>query len=118
MSGTAQTSAARFGIEERQLELTKFLMGDDPLGMVLRAHMHIKEELIKFIAGRGHPENKIPRGYAHCVELALKLGLREEFKKQLSILGWLRNRFIAWMQRLKKGTPRSSMLLTIKTTTS
>jgi hypothetical protein len=51
MSGTAQTSAARLGIEERQLELTKFLMGDDPLGMVLRAHMHIEEELISHCGG-------------------------------------------------------------------
>jgi hypothetical protein len=88
-----QTSVARLGLEERQLELTKFLMGDDPLGMVLRAHKHIEEELIKFIAARGYPEKEIPRGYARCVELALKLGLREEFRKQLSVLGRLRNRF-------------------------
>jgi hypothetical protein len=59
---TTQTSAARLGLKERQLELTKFLMGDDPLGMVLRAHMHIEEELIKFIAARDHPEKDIPRG--------------------------------------------------------
>jgi hypothetical protein len=90
---TTQTSAARLGLKERQLELTKFLMGDDPLGMVLRAHMHIEEELIKFIAARDHPEKDIPRGYARCVELALNLGLREEFRKQLSALGRLRNRF-------------------------
>jgi hypothetical protein len=30
---TTQTSAARLGLKERQLELTKFLTGDDPLGM-------------------------------------------------------------------------------------
>lgn len=88
-----QTSAARLGIEARQLELTTFLMGDDPLGMVLRAHMHIEEELIKFIAARGHPESDIPRGYARCADLAVALGLPEEFRQQLSVLGKLRNRF-------------------------
>jgi hypothetical protein len=88
-----QTIAARLGIEERQIELTKFLMGDDPLGMVLRAHMHIEQELIAFITAQRHPKNTIPSKYAHLVTLALKLGLPQEFKKQLHVLGQLRNRF-------------------------
>jgi hypothetical protein len=93
MSQTLQTSAARLAIEERQFELTKFLIGDDPLGMVLRAHMHIEEELIKFIAARGQPEKDLPRGYARCADLAVELGLPQDFRKQLVVLGRLRNRF-------------------------
>jgi len=65
MSEAAKTSAARPGIEERQLELTKFLMGDDPLGMVLRAHMHIEEESVAFITANRHLKNTIPSKYAH-----------------------------------------------------
>jgi hypothetical protein len=108
-----QTSAARLGLEERQLELTKFLMGDDPLGMVPRAHMHIEEELIKFIAARGHPEDKIPRGYALCVELALKLGLREEFKKQLSVLGRLRKPLGSTCRRKRRMNSAASSVMVL-----
>jgi hypothetical protein len=73
------TTAARLGIEERQLELTTFLMAEDPLAMVIRAQIHIEEELVTFITARGHQENAIQRGYARRVELALKLGLPNEF---------------------------------------
>jgi hypothetical protein len=90
---TAMTTAARLGIEERQFELTKFLMAEDPLAMVIRAQIHIEEELIAFITARGHPADAIPKGYARRVELALKLGLFEEFRNQLAVLGSLRNRF-------------------------
>jgi hypothetical protein len=92
-TATMQTTAARLGIEERQLELTKFLMAEDPLPVVLRAHIHIEEELVAFITGQGHPKKAVPSKYAHRVELALKLGLPDEFKKQLAVLGALRNRF-------------------------
>jgi hypothetical protein len=88
-----QTSAARLGIEERQFQLTKFLMTEDPLPMVLRAQMHIEEELVAFTTAHGHSKNTIPSKYAHLVALALKLGLPEEFKKQLEVLRKLRNRF-------------------------
>jgi hypothetical protein len=63
------------------------------LPMVLRAHLHIEEELIAFIRAQGHPEKAIPSGYARLVELALTLGLPEEFRNQLVVLGRLRNRF-------------------------
>jgi hypothetical protein len=93
MSEAAKTSAARPGIEERQLELTKFLMGDDPLGMVLRAHMHIEEESVAFITANRHLKNTIPSKYAHLCALAFKRGLAEQFRAQLHVLGKLRNRF-------------------------
>jgi hypothetical protein len=88
-----QTTAARLGIEERQFQLTQFLMAEDPLPMVLRAQMHIEEELVAFITACGQPKNVIPSKYAHRVALALTLGLPEEFRKQLDVLASLRNRF-------------------------
>jgi hypothetical protein len=88
-----QTSAARLGIEESQLELTKYLMAEDPLPMVIRAHLHIERELINFTKTAGHPQKQIPSKYAHRVQLALRLGLPTEFTKQLVFLGKLRNRF-------------------------
>jgi hypothetical protein len=88
-----QTSAARLGIEKSQLELTQYLMAEDPLPIVIRAHIHIEDELLNFIKVRGHRKNQIPSKYAHRVQLALKLGLPNEFTKQLVFLGRLRNRF-------------------------
>jgi hypothetical protein len=88
-----QTSAARLGIEESQLELTKYLIAEDPLPMVIRAHLHIERELINFTKTAGHPQKQIPSKYAHRVQLALRLGLPTEFTKQLVFLGKLRNRF-------------------------
>jgi hypothetical protein len=87
-----QTSAARLGIEASQLELTKYLMAEDPLPMVIRAHLHIERDL-NFIKATGHPQKQIPSKYAHRVQLALRLGLPTEFTKQLVFFGKLRNRF-------------------------
>jgi hypothetical protein len=88
-----QTTAARLGIENRQFELTKFLMAEDTLPLVLRAHIHIEQELLNFIEACGHPAKTIPSKYAHRIQLALRLGLPKEFTKQLVFLGVLRNRF-------------------------
>jgi hypothetical protein len=88
-----QTSAARLGIEESQFELTKYLMAEDPLPMVIRAHLHIERDLINFIKATGRPQKQIPSKYAHRVQLALRLGLPTEFTKQLVFFGKLRNRF-------------------------
>ena len=91
-----ESTARRSGIEERQLELTRFLMGEDPLGVVIRAHIHIEHELVEFIRARCHPPDAIlavTEGYARRVKLALKLGLPPEFKEALHMIGDLRNRF-------------------------
>ena len=93
MSALMQTSAARLGIEATQMELTKHLMADDPLPVVMRGHMLIEAELLNFIKARGHPQKQIPSKYAHRVQLAVKLGLPNEFSKQLVFMGKLRNRF-------------------------
>ena len=60
MSETAQTSAARLGIEATQMELTKHLMAEDPLPMVMRGHMHIPAEILNFVKARGLLQNEIP----------------------------------------------------------
>jgi hypothetical protein len=93
MSSLVQTSAARLGIEATQMELTKHLMAEDPLPVVMRGHMHIEAELLNFIKACGYRQNQIATKYAHRVQLAVKLGLPNEFSKQLVFMGHLRNRF-------------------------
>jgi hypothetical protein len=93
MSGTAQTSAARLGIEATQMELTQHLMAEDPLAVVIRGHLYIERELLNFMDARGLPKNQVPTKYAHRVQRAVKLGLPNGFSKQLILMGKLRNRF-------------------------
>jgi hypothetical protein len=93
MSPLLQTSAARLGIEATQMELTNHLMAEDPLAVVIRGHLYIEAELLNFIAASGLPQNQIPSKYAHRVQRAVKLGLPNEFSKQLVFMGKLRNRF-------------------------
>jgi hypothetical protein len=93
MSPLAQTSAARLGIEATQMELTKHLMAEDPLPVVMRGHMYIERELKDFVQASGLPEKQIPTKYAHLIQRAVKLGLPNEFSKQLVFIGKLRNRF-------------------------
>src|ERR1700729_3367044 len=88
-----QTAEERLGLEKSKLELTEYLLAEDPLPMVIRAHLHIERELINFIKACGYPGKAIPSKYAHRIQLALKLGLPTEFTKQLVFLGKLRNRF-------------------------
>jgi hypothetical protein len=83
MSEAAQTSGARLGIEERQLELTKFLMGDDPLGIVLRAHMHIEEELVAFITAKGHLKNTNPIQICSPLRPRVQVGGKAYFRAPL-----------------------------------
>jgi hypothetical protein len=88
-----QTAEQRLGIEKSKLELTEYLLAEDPLPMVIRAHLHIERELLNFIEACGHPAKAIPSKYAHRIHLASRLGLSSEFTKQLVFLGKLRNRF-------------------------
>jgi hypothetical protein len=88
-----QTTAARLGIEATQMELTNHLMSEDPLAVVLRGHLYIERELLSFIHASGLPKNQVPTKYAHRVQRAVKLGLPNEFSKQLIVIGKLRNRF-------------------------
>jgi hypothetical protein len=113
MSETAQTSAARLGIEATQMELTKHLMAEDPLPMVMRGHMHIQAELLNFVKARGLLRNEIPSKYAHLVQRAATLGLPNEFSKQLVFIGKLRNRLATISkQQYPRQMPKRSLLLT------
>jgi hypothetical protein len=79
------TTAARLGIEEKQLELTKFLMAEDPLAMVIRAQIRIEEELVAFCirpqrrrTGGGREQYRGPRALnvGHAAARLRRLGLR------------------------------------------
>jgi hypothetical protein len=93
MNDAPPTAAARLGIEATQMELTNHLMAEDPLPVVMRGHMYIERELKDFVQASGLPERQIPSKYAHLVQRAVKLGLPNEFSKQLVFMGKLRNRF-------------------------
>jgi hypothetical protein len=91
-----ESSVARLGLTERQAKLTEALLGEDSLGVVIRAHIHIEHELIEFIKSRLSPPSvldAISLNYAGRVRLALHLGLEAERKTALNFIGTLRNRF-------------------------
>lgn len=74
----------------------KVLMGEDELGVVVRAHIHIEariNELLEKMAA--HPEyiRKMNLDYEQLVNLAVALGLKSESARPLKALGTLRNIF-------------------------
>jgi hypothetical protein len=84
------------GIVERQLALNQSLLGEDILGVVIRAHIHIESELIEFIQARLRPNGALDAldlDYKGRVKLALALGIPAEFKPVLNNIGSLRNKF-------------------------
>ncbi|MBN9454265.1 MAG: hypothetical protein J0I42_20200 [Bosea sp.] len=90
------TPAERLGIEAEQEAFNKALLGEDDLGMVVRAHIHIESRLSEFIEARlVQPEqlelSKVP--FEMRVRLALALGLSDKFKSALNFVGTLRNKF-------------------------
>jgi hypothetical protein len=90
------TAANRLGLTERQAAFNADLLGEDPLGMVIRAHIHIENQLIEFIeAALAAPDQlkSLNLDYAGRVSLALALGLHPEFGKPLRSLGTMRNHF-------------------------
>jgi hypothetical protein len=91
-----ESSVARLGLTERQAKLTAALLGEDSLGLVIRAHIHIEHELIEFIKSRLSPPSAldaISLNYAGRVRLAMHLGPEAERKAALTFIGTLRNRF-------------------------
>ena len=72
------------------------LRGEDELGMVLRAHTHIESVLSKLIAETVADATALAQvklDYSDKVNLAVALGLQNEYSKPLLALGTLRNRF-------------------------
>lgn len=78
---------------------TKFiadLMGEDELGVVIRAHIHIEAQLVRLLEAlvpySEHLE-KMDLDYAQKVQLTVAMGLAPEHVAPLNTLGSIRNRF-------------------------
>ncbi|MFG1317684.1 hypothetical protein [Xanthobacter autotrophicus] len=90
------TTAERLGLQDQMAAFNKALLGEDPLGVVIRAHIYIEHQVIEFIRARMSPPEALDAlelDYAGRVKLALALGLPAEFKAALSFIGTLRNQF-------------------------
>jgi len=77
-------------------KLIKDLLGEDELGVVIRAHIHIEEYVDKFFAIKIDDCNylaKIKLEFSEKVLLALSLGLDKEFQKPLMVISKIRNKF-------------------------
>jgi hypothetical protein len=84
------------GVEDRSEAFFQMLEGEDDLGMVIRAHIHIEHELREYIlAAAPRPEELkfSDYDYATTLRLALMLGLDPSLKPGLAALGTLRNKF-------------------------
>ena len=70
------------------------LMAEDPLGAVVRAHIHIEARLNHVLkALTPHPKHLPSLRYEQQVKLAVALGLNESILPALSKLGQIRNAF-------------------------
>lgn len=90
------TAAERLGIQERQAAFNTALLGDDPLGAIVRAHIYIEHEVIAFIESQVKERKALDAmklDYDGRVQLAIALGLPQNLKPMLSCIGKLRNRF-------------------------
>lgn len=93
---TVPNAAERLGLADQMAKFNAALLGEDPLGVVVRAHIYIEHELIGFIRARlERPEllEALKLDYDGKVKLGLALGLPEEFGPALSTVGKLRNGF-------------------------
>lgn len=82
--------------ETRQAAFNEALMGQDELGAIIRAHIHIEHELIQFI----EKHLKVPKAlkdmqldYNARIHLALALGLKPSLSSPLKAVGTLRSAF-------------------------
>lgn len=83
-------------LSDRQEDLQKVLLGQDELGMVIRAHINIENELIGFIRSRMSPPGALDAlelDYIGRIKLAGGLGMNKDLRKALAAVGVLRNKF-------------------------
>ena len=81
---------------ERMAKFLDILRGEDDLGIIIRAHIHIEHELTEFIEARlSEPSILKPLRptYEDKVLLAVGLGFLPEYQAALSNIGKLRNDF-------------------------
>jgi hypothetical protein len=95
-----RTANKSFELDERlrlrAVSLGEALKGEDELGMVVRAHIHIEHELREFVSLAAPNPNALKFSeidFDGTVRLALVLGLNPELKPSLNPAGSLRNRF-------------------------
>lgn len=83
-------------IKKRQDKLNAALLGEDELGVVVRGHIVIEQELIEFIemnlVNKSYL-NAMSLDYSQRVKLAMALGLSQEKGPALQAIGKLRNAF-------------------------
>ena len=83
-------------MDDQADHLIAALRGEDDLGVVIRAHLHIESKLEsllrKLIPYYQHLE-KARINYSQKVDLALAMGLKPEYSKVLRKLGKIRNDF-------------------------
>ena len=90
--------AARLRIDpafkERQDRFSADLLREDELGMIVRAHLHIENELRAFIQLTARSPGRFKKlTYSKRIDVALEHGLLSELEKPLRAIGSLRNRF-------------------------
>jgi hypothetical protein len=83
---------------EKKLQLlATALSGEDDLGKVVRAHIHIEHELQELIIFAAPSPAQLKKfenmEFSEKLHLALVLGLKAELKPALTAIGTLRNRF-------------------------
>ena len=84
------------GVRERNEAFFQALDGEDDLGMIIRAHIHVEHELREFIVAAAPQPAELKLSdydYASTLKLALALGLKPSLKAGLTSLGTLRNKF-------------------------
>ncbi len=77
-------------------DFTKVLNGEDELGAVIRAHIHIEALLLELLGLLVKDEEALKRlnhEFSQSVDLAIALGLGPEHAKGLRAFGNLRNEF-------------------------
>ena len=83
-------------VDEDEPAFVAALMGQDELGIVVRAHIYIEARLIELlehmVVDRKHL-NQMDLDYAQRVHLTIALGLKPQHAPPLLALGTLRNTF-------------------------
>jgi hypothetical protein len=77
-------------------ELSKALLEEDELGVVLRSHLYIEhklDELLSIMVPFPSFYEEMNLNYANKVKLACAMGLDPDFKPMLLALGTIRNKF-------------------------